>query len=172
MVDLPTLKDHHELEFKRKEALENKANNMTTVAGVVAALLFGFGQLLIEKLASLHYDWLSSIIAILLFGILSSLVSIVLSVFAFRVQNYYYVIGHTAKPKPSYRGTYGAVDLTRAGDEDAERDAYKTCIDENSKMNDSKARRIEISLWTFVASVTSIAILTSLLLIVPITFPP
>jgi hypothetical protein len=95
-----------------------------------------------------------------------------LSVFAFRVQNYYYVIGHTPVPKPSYRETYGMVNLTRAGDEDAEIIAYKRCIDENSKMNDSKARRIEASLWTFIASVAFIAILTALLLIVPISFPP
>lgn len=74
-----------------------------TVAGVVAALLFGFGQVLIENLAALRYDWSTHIIAILLIGILASLASIVLSVIAFRVQNYSYVIGHTVVQEPSLR---------------------------------------------------------------------
>ena len=170
MGDISTLKEHYELEFKRKETLENKANNMTTVAGVVAALLFGFGQVLIENLATIHYDWSTQIIAILLTGILASLASIVLSVIAFRVQNYSYVIGHTEVEKPSLRELTN-VALTVAGDENAELTAYKNCIEKNSQRNDSKAKRIEISLWLFIASVSLIAILSAWLLIFPINFP-
>ena len=179
MGDLCALEKHYQLEFGRKETLENKANNMTTVAGVVATLLFGFAQFLIENLAALKYDWLSSIIVIVLIGILASLASIVLSVLAFRVQNYFYVIGHTAVDKPSLRGRLPLVDgaanalnlKSGAGDEDLEIAAYKKCIEENSKLNDSKAKRIQISLWTFVASISFIGILFVWLLVAPISFP-
>jgi F0F1-type ATP synthase assembly protein I len=177
--DLSTLEKHYQLELNRKETLENKANNMTTVAGVVAALLVGFRQFLIEKLAALTYNGLSYIIPILLIGILASVASIVLSVLAFRVQNYYYVIGHTAVDKPSLRGRLALNDrVTNAlklksgvGDEDAEIEAYKECIKKNSELNDSKAKIIEGSLWAFVISIGFIAILFVWLLVARISVP-
>lgn len=173
--DLEELDKHYNLEFARKETLENKANNMTAVAGIVAALLFGFGQLLIENLASVKYDWLTHVIVILFIGVIASLASIILSTLGFRVQNYSYVIGHTAVEKPSLLETLRSVEILglKSGQPDFEtkKDAYIKCIYKNSELNDSKAKTIQASLWTFVISIIMVAIILLWLIVAPISFP-
>lgn len=173
--DLETLKDHYKEQFDRKGTLENKANNMTSVSGVVAALLFGFGQFLIEKLTALSYEGLSYIIGILLIGILASLTSIILSVLGYRVQDYFYVIGHTSVGQPSLRKELLDGTLQCEANVDHENDqinAYKDCIEKNSNLNNKKGRIVEASMWTFVASIVFITILFGWLLVHPIEFPP
>lgn len=176
--DTKTLKDQYDLEFDRKETLENKANNMTSVAGVVAALTFGFGQFLIEKLSAIHYDDLSYIIGILLFAILSSVVSIIFSVLAFRIQRYHFLIGHTAVEKPTLRAELKKQDgssilglKTGQFDDKTRKEQYVKCIEKNSEKNDLKAKVIDVSMWAFVSGVVLIVVLFAWLLFVPISFP-
>jgi hypothetical protein len=166
---MDTLKEDYKQEFDRKETLENKANNMTSVSGVVASLLFGFGALFVERLTELHYELLGQVTTLLLIGIGASLAAIVLSVWGFRIQKYFYVIGESEVEKPSLN--LRNVQVEGAPNNVNIINAYKGCIEKNSKLNDSKARWIEASQWTFVASIAVIAIFVGWLLYSPIKFP-
>jgi hypothetical protein len=46
------VKQQYNNEFARKGTLETKANNIITIAGTIATLLFGFGTFLVDKLGS------------------------------------------------------------------------------------------------------------------------
>lgn len=46
------MKHRYNEEFARKDTLETKANNIITIAGTIATLLFGFGTFLVDKLGS------------------------------------------------------------------------------------------------------------------------
>ena len=59
-------KEQYDEQFDRKKTLEGKANNITTIAGTVATLLFGLGQLTVGKLIDLHYASLSQVVLILI----------------------------------------------------------------------------------------------------------
>jgi hypothetical protein len=168
---IDTLKDNYEQEFKRKETLENKANNMTTVSGVVAALLFGFGELFVERLAGLQYLWLQHVTFLLLIGVVASLAAIVFSVIGFRVQKYSYVVGNNVLDQPSLMEQIDSMNIAGAANNNNIITAYKTCIKNNAKRNNRKSLWIEFSQWSFVASIAILAIFVCWLLNSPIQFP-
>jgi hypothetical protein len=171
-TEVEKLKDHYDLEFKVKENLENKASSMLTVAGIVAPLLFGFGQLFVEKLAGIpdRTSQLHYFIFTLLVGCLACLASIVFSVIATRVQEYVYVIGATTIPRPSLASTLKNMQIN-TGEEQGQISAYKESIEKNAGNNDLKKSWLEASQWAFVVGITMIAIILSWLLIFPVKFP-
>jgi hypothetical protein len=70
---LQELKDQYEKEFELKDALEGKANNILTISGLVATLLFGFGSFMIDKLGS-SYEFLIPVTILLIMGIIGNVV--------------------------------------------------------------------------------------------------
>jgi hypothetical protein len=169
--DLKTLEANYQVEFDIKKTLEEKANNITTISGVVATLLFGFGQLFVSKLAELHYPWLPYVTFIVMFGCLTGLAAIVFSVAAFRVEKYHYVIGGKSKPRPSITTDISHTEFEiREKDEDLIQ-AYIDSINENEKKNNSKSNWVLAAQSAFILSIFSIVILLGWLLYSPITFP-
>ena len=130
--------------------------------------LFGFGQLFVSKLAELKYPLLSEVVLVLLFGCIASLAAIVLSVLAYRIQNYAYVIGGITIDKPSIASSIQ--DMTFSASEVGE-EAYKDSIKKNEGYNKSKSILIGAAQWAFCISIGTVAILLTWLLVSPIKFP-
>lgn len=162
------LKEQYDLELLVKEKLETKANNMTTISGVAATLIFGFAQLFISKLAGVNpYQNLNYVNGLLGTALVFSSGAVLLSVLAWRIQEYSYVVGkgtinraslvsiQTAAPEPTNDKT----------------SAYKTSIAKNAKNNNTKKELIEVSQWLFVITLLCITIFSIWLLIYPIKFP-
>lgn len=87
---LQQLKDQYKMIFDIKTSLENKANNIISISGTVAALLFGFGIFLIDKLGP-TYQLTSYVSFILIVSIGGSVLAILLSIWSFKIQPYSYV---------------------------------------------------------------------------------
>jgi hypothetical protein len=87
------LKEQYDLELFVKEKLETKANNMTTISGVAATLIFGFSQLYVSKLAGVNYQYLNVVNALLAAALVTSVIAIIFSVVGWRIQEYKYVVG-------------------------------------------------------------------------------
>jgi hypothetical protein len=169
--DVEELKEQYHLQFTLKGTLENKANNMTTIAGVVATLLLGFGQLFVTNLAAIQYEAIQYITAILLVGCLASLGAVFFSVLGWRIQNYIFVIGNDPIPKPTIATLISSMGHNYAIDNARLTRAYLEAIDINNKLNISKSRWIGLSQWFFFGSIVMISILLIGLTIWPIEFP-
>jgi hypothetical protein len=169
--EVKELQKHYELEFDLKGTLESKANNMTTVAGVVATLLLGFGQLFVTSLAGIQYEGIQYITAILLSGCLASLGAVFFSVLGWRIQNYEFVIGSKAIARPNIAASVSSPRFDFTLDDAELIKAYLKAIDTNNKYNISKSRWIVLSQWFFLGSIVVISVLLIWLTILPIRFP-
>jgi len=169
--EVEELKEHYDLQFSLKETLESKANNMTTVAGVVATLLFGFGQLFVTNLAAIQYEGIQNITAILLIGCLASLGAVFFSVLGWRIQNYFFVVGSKAIAKPSIAASVSSPNFDPTLNDAELIKAYLKAIKTNENYNTSKSRWIGLSQWFFFGSIVMISVLLIWLTISPIEFP-
>jgi hypothetical protein len=170
--EVEELKDHYQLALDLKGTLESKANNMTTVAGVVAALLLGFGQLFVTNLTELQYEGIQYIIAILLAGCITSLGAVLCSVLGWRIQNYYFVVGSEAISKPSIANQVSSPNFDFTLNDNCKLiEAYREAIKKNEEYNTSKSHWIGASQWFFFGSIVMISVLLIWLIISPIKFP-
>ena len=96
------LKEQYDLELFVKEKLETKANNMTTISGVAATLIFGFAQLFISKLADVSYENLNIVNSFLGAALVFSISAVLLSVLGWRIQEYSYVVGTGTVNRPQH----------------------------------------------------------------------
>jgi hypothetical protein len=162
-----SLKEQYDLELLVKEKLETKANNMTTIAGVTATLIFGFAQLFISKLADVnHYQNLNYVNGLLGTALVFSSSAVLLSVMAWRIQEYRYVVGTETVDRSSLVSFQPSA-LEQHKDKTT---AYVTSIVKNAKNNNTKKELIEVSQWLFVITMLCITIFSIWLLIYPITF--
>lgn len=161
-LELKEAKDQYSLELDRKKTLEGKANNITTISGTVAVLLFGLGQFLIDKLANLHYAFLPGIIFFLLLGSSLSVVAILLSLYGFRVSDYYYVIAGESVQEPSIVAKNFASFKGKKNDWTKQ---YVENTRKNAEINNKKAAIIKGSELCFSSSVITIPIVLLILLV-------
>jgi ABC-type branched-subunit amino acid transport system permease subunit len=165
--EVEELKNHYELVLNLKATLESKANNMTTVAGVVATLLLGFGELFLSNLTAKNYQGVQYITFILLAGCLASLLAVLFSVLAWRIQNYYFVVGSQPIPKPSIAASVSSLNFDFALNDGKLINAYRDAIARNEGYNISKSDLIGLSQWFFFGSIVMISVLLIWLIISP-----
>jgi hypothetical protein len=164
------LRAQYNMEFDNKKNLETKASSIISISGTVAALLFGFGTFLINKVSP-SYDFFMYILALLMISISSITISIILSIFASRIHEYYVAADH----KQFYKG--------KEFDEDKwEKYCYSSknkfnrtiaknyfkCIQHNANKNETKARYIQLAQIGFFCG---LAVLPFLLAIVFSNYP-
>jgi len=165
---LQELKDQYQKEFELKDALEGKANNLLTISGLVATLLFGFGSFLIDKLGS-TYEFLIPVTILLIMGIVGNVVSIFWSVLAFKIRPYKYSMPYDHFFNKD--GSFNEKHVEEYRDEkDVEVftntlvDTYLTCNRHNRLQNASKAFKIKIAQWFFFGSIIIVPIVIGLVL--------
>lgn len=159
------LKMQYNIELDNKKNLETKANGIISISGTVAALLFGFGTFLINKLGP-SYDYFSFVVIMLMLSISSVVVSIVLSIAASRIQEYYVAMDHT----PFYQNNEIKIEVLQQFC-DANKNTfnhhmaktYLTCIEHNAHINEKKATYILISQIIFFCGVVLLPILLAVL---------
>jgi hypothetical protein len=178
---LEDVKDLSNQEFDRKKTLEGKANNITTIAGTVATLLFGFGQFLVGKLIDLNYshDIIFNFISILILGVAGCVIAIIFSVLAFSVQHYDIVAGNRrVEERTMTTNTMSELGMLKDSNQGDKKTnykqksikEYKIAIPKNAKKNDSKSFRVKISQWAFIFS--TIAIVAVLIYLIALPSPP
>ena len=88
---IEVLKSEYQKEFDTARNTDSKASNMLATAGTVTGLLFGFGTFLVSNIKP-DFELISYAMFFLLLAIVSNIISVILSVFAFRMLRYQYVI--------------------------------------------------------------------------------
>lgn len=83
------MKNRYEQENQRKETLDQKANNMMTIASTVATLYSGFGVAIVTQLFTIPLQ-MSATIIILLIGVGILIISIFLGTKAYMLREYNY----------------------------------------------------------------------------------
>lgn len=89
---LHELRLQHDKELDEKKNLDSKSSNIANYAVTFTVLLFGFGFFLLEKIETQDGTLFASITILLIAGVISSIICVVLSVRAFRLQDYWYVM--------------------------------------------------------------------------------
>jgi len=156
-----------------KNTLESKANNIMTISGTVAALLFGFGALFLKNLHP-DYVFLSGFVGLLIAGIIASVVAIVLCSLSFRLQRYTVAIGpEFFVGKGNLVGNFKNAPIDTFNDTMIE--AYLQAMEKNNTQNQKKVTFLKIAHWLFVASMIVIPILLAVIIhaveVKAITFP-
>lgn len=145
-----------------KATLEVKANNIVTIAGTVATLLFGFGSLFLESLNP-AYPFLPAFTGFLLTGIIVSVVAIIFGGLSFRIRTYEVPIGLDFfaekkelldEYKRATSDTFYNTMIT----------AYLRCMKQNNEENERKVKQISIAQWLFFASMIIVPILLGIVL--------
>jgi hypothetical protein len=89
---LHELRLQNNIELDEKKSLDNKSSNIANYSVTFTVLLFGFGSFLLEKIETSLELMFASIATLLIGGVLLSIICVVLSVRAFRLQDYRYVM--------------------------------------------------------------------------------
>jgi hypothetical protein len=156
---LQELKSAYEREWNRKESFENKANHTIAISGTIATLLFGFTAFLFTN--SPHENNFFNVIMIALVSSVSaSIISILLSVLASRIQNYAYAI-HNIDLKEYKDSTKYIVTNSLIND-------YYSALQLNADENDKKAKWMRYAHWVLFFSILTILIPLILFFLPPI----
>jgi len=165
---LEALKSQYDKEFELKDALEGKANNLLTIAGVVSTLLFGFGTFLISNLNA-DYQPLPYLSFLLVVGVVTNIISILFSVMSFKIQPYSYAMAYNNFYNED--GTFNEETIEEYRDEkdvnvfkETIIETYLRCIKHNDLMNNGKALTIKIAQWFFFAGALTIPLMIGILL--------
>jgi hypothetical protein len=164
---LEEVKQQYNNEFARKGTLETKANNMITIAGTIATLLFGFGTFLIDKLGS-KYGLILPISLALAVGIVLIIISMIFSIWVSRIQRYKYVI----TPLYFYSAEgFNEAKINRFIHFQEEEFCsvmiknYLRCNERNFRINSSNAKTLKYSQICFLFGLISIPVIVFILLI-------
>jgi len=165
---LQELKEQYEKEFEITDALEGKASNLLTVAGLVATLLFGFGSFMVDKFDS-TYVMITPVTILLIIGIVGNVTSIFWSVMVFKIRDYQVAM----HPKHFFdqQGNINEQKVEVYRDEQDENvvtdtliDTYLKCIRINSLRNEEKAGKIKYAFWSFLGSIITAPITIGIVL--------
>jgi hypothetical protein len=141
---LQEIKSAYEREWNRKESFESKTNHTITISGTIATLLFGFTTFLFTSLSH-ENDFFNVIMITLVGSVSSSIVSILLSILASRIQNYAYAI-HNIDLKEYKDSTKYIVTNSFIND-------YYSALQLNANQNDKKAKWIKYAQWVLFFSI-------------------
>lgn len=157
---LEELKNQYGKEFEIKNSLETKANYNLAASGIIVGLLFTFGATLLEPSKTLP-DILG-FVALLLLSIGVFVISILCSVLALRIKDYYFAFlpkyfyvdkdTFNEEKKNEYKNMDHNLYLTKMIDIYLRANMY------NYTENEHKAKRIEIAHWLFVGGIGLILI--------------
>jgi hypothetical protein len=154
------LRKSYDKGWEVKNTLETKANNIITISGTVASLLFGFGTLFLKNLDP-HYQLLPEFVGLLVGGIIISIVAILFSSLSFRLRKYEVPIG-----PDFFANNQNLIDDFKTAKTDTFNNtmitAYLRCMEQNNKQNDGKVRVISIAQWSFFVSMIVIPILLTI----------
>ena len=163
----------YEKGWEVKSTLENKGNNIMTISGTVAALLFGFGALFLKNLHP-DYQFLFVFIALLIGGIIICVVAILLCGLSFRLQKYNVAIGldFFAKNKDLI-AVYKKAPADTFNNTMIQ--AYIDAMEQNNILNNNKTTLITLAQWMFFASMVIVPILLGIVVhaveVKAVTFP-
>ena len=172
---IDVLKSEYQKEFDTARNTDSKASNMLATAGTVTGLLFGFGTFLVSNIKS-DYELITFAMFFLLVAIGSNIVSVILSIFAFKMRRYQYVINpnyffkdigydiKTRKGAENYDDK--EIDKFTANLEDMEKDlikSYITCNKLNFLVNDKKGYLV---LWAQMIFLIGLLIIPLLVVVV------
>lgn len=156
------MKEHYNNQFEIKNTLESKANNMVTISGTVATLLFGFGTFLLDKLVALKYPLIAPIRAVLAIGIIANIISIVLSLRSSRTQTWSLTVNYGDFFHDDGKGDFdqSAVDeyayMTDEEYQTEMTELYFDCIRDNVATNNKKGSYIEYSQALFLGGILTV----------------
>jgi hypothetical protein len=88
------LRLQNEKEYDEKKNLDSKSSNIASYSVTFTVLLFGFGSFLLDKIETDNNLLFASITTILIASLIISIVSIIFSVCAFRLRDYWYAIAN------------------------------------------------------------------------------
>ena len=172
---IEVLKSEYQKEFDTARNTDSKASNMLATAGTVTGLLFGFGTFLVSNIKP-DFELISYAMFFLLLAIVSNIISVILSVFAFRMLRYQYVIslnyfltdsGYDMKTRKSAEN-YDEGEIDRfltdiAAMENSLIKSYITCNKLNALINDKKGNRV---LWAQMIFLIGLLIVPLLVVVV------
>ena len=178
---LHELRLQNDREYDEKKNLDSKSSNIASYSVTFTVLLFGFGSFLLDKIETNNNLLFASITTILITSLIISIVSIIFSVFAFRLRDYWYAIAKDsffrdpkALPKDSEQWDKHIDDKEIAGwiTDFSKREDYEDFMIEqlvvgvrvNSLNNDSKAGWINRAQLVFVFAVCMIPIILLVIL--------
>jgi hypothetical protein len=156
------LRNSYQKGWEVKATLETKANNIITISGTVATLLFGFGSLFLESLNP-DYQLLSVFIGLLMIGIIASVIAIICGGLSFRIRTYDVPVG------PDYfSGKPEKIDEFKKATSDTFNNtmisAYLKCMNQNNDENERKVKYISPAQWLFFISMIVVPILLGVVL--------
>ncbi len=143
--------------LKTKSNLDSKATGMITMSGLVSTLLMGFGTLLLRSIKP-DFQYFNCIFWVLLGGISLMIITIILSVLAYKSRDQWYPLGSDKFYKnnnyekddiDSYRKKDEFYNLRMIKD-------YIFSINDAEKIIDNKGSWIKRSQWAFLIGIGSI----------------
>lgn len=91
---LHELRLQNDREHDVKKNLDSKSSNIASYSVTFTVLLFGFGSFLLDKIETSNSLLLISITTILIVSLVLSIISLIFSVRAFHLRDYWYVMSH------------------------------------------------------------------------------
>ena len=169
------LQSEYDKQFEISRHTDNKASNMLATAGTVTGLLFGFGTFLVSNI-ELDYQFISFAFFLLIIAIIANISSVFLSILAFKMRRYTYVLGSDLFLKKT---GYPVKVIEEAKNYDIDRlknildkqpttlttdliFTYITINKKNYEMNDRKGLMVLLAQWIFIASLMTIPFLVGI----------
>lgn len=146
--------------LKTKENLDKKATGMITMSGLVSALLMGFGTILLRSIDP-SFKYFQCMLVVLLFGVLLMVITIILSVMAYKTRDQWYPLGSDKFYDKDF--VPKAIDSYRKAEENIYnlrmiRD-YIFSMNDTEKIIESKGKWLKVSQWAFLAGIGTISLI-------------
>jgi hypothetical protein len=159
---LPELRLQHTLTLDNKMNIEGKANNIITIAGTSATLLFGFAAFLADT-SKIDELYLSFILVLLSLAISACVTSIILSVIASRIRKYRFHIVpsefYDDKGELKTSIFWENFSANKRDFHEAMASGYLNCIKQNTQNNEQKAKYVIYAQLIFFIGILIIPIL-------------
>lgn len=149
-----------------KDKLDSKATNMITVAGIMAAIVMGFGSQLLENLDndSDSFQWAKG----LLVGQLSlTVASVIISIIAYRVKDYEFPFVRKEFLTDERKFIDSKIDEYLTMNQETQRELimkYIKSIKRNEIENDRKADKIGYALYILLAAIILIPVFAAIII--------
>ena len=164
---LGEIKEQYTRSLQNRANLDSKANNLTSMSGMIVTLLMGFGIFMMQMLNP-DYVFYNLPLIFLVIGIILVIASIVLATLSYRLKTINYPTG----PKLFFNkdGKYNEerimkfIKSEKSDFYERKIKDYLTAIKINNNVNDGKVKRIKISQWLFLFGMGIIPIIVIVLI--------
>ena len=155
------LKAALDLEMSNRTKLDQKANGLITMSGMIATLLMGFGIFLLRFLRP-EFEYTNHIIGILVLGIVLMLSTIIISLLSYGLKSYIAPLGHEI----FFEGENYKEEIVNKFRKSKLETLYKRMMEEylvsikhSSEINKGKAMKLNLAQWIFLGGVAIIPII-------------